>query len=73
MISQEQYTIRAKALKKDGFERFLDNPLAKMIISDIPGESDKLRLLLKSAYDTGYDTGSADSILYMIESVLTKV
>lgn len=72
-MSKEELLARTEQRQKEGFEGFLNDPLAKMIIADIPGEdTDKLRLLLKAAYQSGYTAGRVETMIDVVEAIFSK-
>lgn len=69
MIDKAEIDKRSAAGKKDGFIKFLDDPMVRMGISMIPeGDGrDTLKMLLQSAFNCGYDHGAAMVAVSMVE------
>ena len=58
--------------KKDGFQKFLQEPLTKLSIAQIPGDEHQeiLRALLESCYNSGFASGQADVGVALISLML---
>jgi hypothetical protein len=65
---------RAESQKKEAFERWLDDPMVRMGMSMIPpGErAEGLRMLLQSAFNTGFGAGSGLMLATMMEVIVKK-
>lgn len=60
-------TEAAQALaKKEGFARFMADPMAKALISTIP-PCDHLEIVLRAAFDSGFSCGSVELIVHLIK------
>lgn len=74
MSDTEATEQKSAARKKAGFNKWRDEPMVRIGISMIPaGEhQDTLIMLLQSAFDSGFGTGSSDILGHMIEGMLSR-
>ena len=59
---------KAEQARKDGFENWLSSPEVRALVSMIPpGENkDLLRLVLQSAFNSGFRLGQATTLIELI-------
>ena len=60
--------------KKEGFEKFMRDPLVRITLSRIPSgeDADGLKLLLQSAYDQGHTAGQGVVLMSLIEGMTLR-
>jgi hypothetical protein len=59
------------ARRKAGFEKWLNDPMVIMCISMVSGR-ETLRMLLQSAFESGFSYGGSDMMSIMVDALLTK-
>lgn len=69
----KELEIKHEAAKKTGFEKWLGEPSTRALISMIPEieNKDLVRLILQSAYDSGFGLGSVQATVDLM-TLLTK-
>lgn len=72
MIDKTEVEKRSAIGKRDGFAKFLDDPMIRMGMSMIPAgdKQEALKMLLQSAFNSGFDHGSAMVAVSMVELLL---
>lgn len=77
MTERDKMDERQKEVESDrkrGFEDFINNPLTRMMMSQIPpGEHpEALRMLLQAAYESGFGSGGVVAVLGLLMEVSKK-
>ena len=72
MINKQELDAKTVTGKKDGFAKFLEDPMVRMGMSMIPpgDKQEALSMLLQSAFNCGYDHGAAMVAVSMVEALL---
>lgn len=68
----EQREARTQAVKRNAFERFLEQPMVTLALASIPPTDppETLRTLLQAAFDAGFGSGQGDIIMDVVMMVV---
>ena len=69
MMTKEQFEIKAARDKKAAFDRWMKEPMTRMVISQLP-PNEQLEVILKAAFESGFNAGSGSTAGSFIESLL---
>lgn len=69
MISEQEFTTKQDQSRKDGFNRWMSDPITKALISLIP-PCDHLEVLLQASYEAGFNSGGATTAMQFISAVM---
>jgi isoleucyl-tRNA synthetase len=74
MISNETVERLASKSRKEGFAKWLEEPLVKVLISQQPegDRQDELRSLLQAAFDSGHASGQAVVLMSFLEEMIKQ-
>ena len=72
MMKAAELDRKAEVHKKEGFAKWMDEPMVRMGLSMIPkgDHEDALKMLLQSAFQAGFGAGSGNMLASVVESVL---
>jgi hypothetical protein len=68
-ITKEQFEAKQNSARKEGFRRFMQEPLTRALLSTIP-PCDHLEAVLEAAYQHGWGSGSVSATIHLFEAVL---
>lgn len=59
---------------EEAFRNFLDAPMTKFVLSYIPEgrDADAVKTVLRSAFDTGFSTGSSLVMIDVLKMIMSK-
>jgi len=65
---------RSQAKKKTAFAKWLDDPMVRLTMAAIPAGDQKeaLRVLLESAFESGFNVGTGDVLTELVEAMIRK-
>lgn len=70
-LSTDQFQAKLNTSKKEGFRKWMQQPMARAIISTIP-PCENLEIILEACFDAGHVEGSAVTALSFIETIMSK-
>lgn len=71
MMTKEQAESRQNADKKEGFRRFMQEPMARALISTL-APSENLEVLLEASFNSGFAAGSVSTTISLLEVLMEK-
>jgi hypothetical protein len=71
MISKEQFEAQAAVNKKEGFAKWKDEPMTRMVLSQLP-PNESLNMVLRAAFEAGFNNGSGYGMLTVIQSIMKE-
>jgi hypothetical protein len=72
MITKEQMEAKDQAAKKVNFDRFMREPLTGAMLSIMP-PSEHLEVLLRAAFESGFNAGNARGMINVFESIMPEL
>lgn len=74
MSTREIFEAAAATSKKKGFDKWLDEPMTRALVSMIPETENKdiVRAVLQAAYNCGFDTGAGVTAVNFFETMLRE-
>lgn len=71
MITKEQFEARDTIEENKGFENFMNRSTTRLLLSMIPSAEgqDTLKTLLQEAHSQGWNSGGANMMVMMLESI----
>lgn len=71
MTTEQQIRAKHERDKSDGFTEWLHQPTTKILISLLPGSEHTVEVL-RAAYQSGFDRGSAITAIDMLASIMGR-
>jgi hypothetical protein len=71
MMTKEEMMKRTKEAQRSGFNRWMNEPMTRAMISMMP-PSEHLEMLLKAAFECGFGSGSIDTVINIMENMMEK-
>lgn len=69
MITKEQLQSRSDSAKREGFRRWMQEPMTRALISMIP-PCEQLEVLLQAAYEAGFDSGAGETAISFLRDMM---
>lgn len=73
-MNAEQIEEKSRLHKRNGFAKWLEQPMTRALVSMIPASEGKdvVQTVLQAAWESGYDTGVGVGMLMVIESIMKE-
>lgn len=69
MMTKEQIQSRSDSAKREGFRRWMQEPMPRALISVIP-PCEQLEVLLQAAYEAGFISGQGEIAVSFLEAMM---
>lgn len=69
MITQKEMEAKSDHAKKEGFRRWMQEPMTRALVSMIP-PCEQLEIILQAAYESGFQAGSDATAVSFLEAMM---
>lgn len=68
-ISQKEFEVRSNEERREGFRRWMQEPMTRALVSMIP-PCEQIEVLLQAAFEAGHANGSVSATISFLDYVM---